>query len=96
MTMNFRFVFSSENTDNTDHFPIEKTLEADLVFDDAVTWDKVMDQFLQFLGSCYGYDITNQVRYEDFDEKIARLKEEISNWDDEESEEESTEGREFQ
>lgn len=94
MTMNFRFVFSTENTDSTDYFPIEKTLEADLVFDDAISWDKVLEQFLQFLGSCYGYDITDQVRYESLDEKIARLKEEVGDWDDEE--EESTEGREFQ
>lgn len=94
MTMNFRFVFSTENTDSTDYFPIEKTLEADLVFDDAISWDKVLEQFLQFLGSCYGYDITDQVRYETLDEKVARLKEEIGDWDDEE--EESTEGREFQ
>lgn len=94
MTMNFRFVFSTENTDSTDYFPIEKTLEADLVFDDAISWDKVLEQFLQFLGSCYGYDITDQVRYESLDEKVARLKEEIGDWDDEE--EESTEGREFQ
>lgn len=93
MTMNFKFVFNSE-TDQADYFPIEKTLEADLVFDDAVSWDKVLEQFLQFLGSCYGYDITNQVRYEDYDEKIARLKEKLGDWDDEE--EESTEGREFQ
>lgn len=94
MTMNFRFVFSSENPDQADYFPIEKTLEADLVFDDAISWDKVLEQFLQFLGSCYGYDITDQVRYETLDEKVARLKEEIGDWDDEE--EESTEGREFQ
>lgn len=96
MTMNFRFVYSTEYPDQSD-FPVEKTLEADMVFDDAATWDKVLDQFIQFLGNCYGYDLTNQVSYESIQDKLIRLKDEHPDWDEwAEDEEESTEGREFQ
>jgi hypothetical protein len=76
----FRFVFeqrpdSPEDTEfNLDHgFPTYKDTAVNLNFGDDTTWMAVMDEFVSFLGSIYGYDIHGDVQYKDFEAKFKEL-----------------------
>lgn len=87
---NYSFAyFTKDNDDIGDEFPIEDNLIRNLKYSDAITWQPVLRDFLSFLSGIYGYDIGKQVKFETFDEKMARIREENNlnsdwPWDDEE------------
>lgn len=91
--MRFEFTYNNYDPEAEGEFPNETTITKSVSFDDAAPWVHVLDQFVTFLGSCYGYDISDQVEYKSFGERFADLQDAYG-LDDEE--EESTEGREFQ
>ena len=73
------FEFSYYTYDDNDldgEYPVRTELTKKVVFDDFTTWDKVLDQFVLFLGHVYGYDISDKVEYFSFEERIQRLREE--------------------
>ena len=83
----FRFAFeqrpdSPEDTEfNLDNgFPTYKDTAVNLNFGDDIAWTDVMDEFVSFLGSVYGYDIHDDVQYKDFETKFKELCE--SKYDD--------------
>jgi hypothetical protein len=55
-------------------FPKAKTTNVTLQFEDGVVWTVVVDQFLSFLSSVYGYDLSEQVEYLSFEEKKQMLR----------------------
>jgi hypothetical protein len=76
----FRFVFeqrpdSPEDTEfNLEYnFPTYKDVNTQVNFGDDIAWTDVMDEFVSFLGSVYGYDIHEDVKYKDFDTKFSEL-----------------------
>jgi hypothetical protein len=58
-----------------DEFPQAKTSNITVQFNDGVVWTVVVDQFLGFLSSVYGYDIRDQVEYLSYAEKKRNLEE---------------------
>lgn len=91
--MEFEFKYWNDNPDATGEFPNETEITKRVKFDDAASWCHVLDQFVNFLGSCYGYDISEDIEYKSFSDRFADLQDAYDLDDDEE---ESTEGREFQ
>lgn len=71
-----RYTFICEEYDSESdlQFPVEKDIKVTLSFSDQATWDAVLDQFISFLSSVYGYDIHKSVKYATLDEKIKKLK----------------------
>lgn len=55
-------------------------------FDDATTWDVVLEKFIKFLSAAYGYDISDSISYTTVADRIeaARAKFGNTSWDDEE------------
>lgn len=68
-------------------FPVAKTSAVTLEFHDSVLWTTVLDEFINFLSSVYGYDIRDQVEYLSYQEKLQKLKDEGKIELDEEEEE---------
>jgi hypothetical protein len=74
--MEFRFNYYTEQDDYTAEYPTRKILEQTVNFDDAATWDLPLNEFIGFLSSCYGYDISKHVKVSSFEERLASIKEE--------------------
>ena len=75
--VNYSFAyFIKGREDLADHFAIEDNVVRNLAYDSAITWDVVVSDFLNFLSGIYGYDISKQVQFESFDEKVDRIREE--------------------
>lgn len=72
MTKRFSFTYY-DDTDSSPEFPSETQINASYEFDDNSTWDVVLDQFVKFLGHCWGYDISDKVSYESMDDKLQRI-----------------------
>lgn len=68
-------------------FPVAKTSSVNLEFHDSVLWTTVLDEFINFLSSVYGYNIRDQVEYLSYQEKLQKLKAEGKLELDEEEEE---------
>lgn len=62
--------------DNGPEYPSSTGVSRDLTFDEAARWDSVLNEFLSFLSSIYGYDISKHVEVQTFDQRIAAFKEE--------------------
>lgn len=79
--VNYKFEHIDSDGDKM-HFEFE--------FDDAVTWDEVLQKFLKFLGAAYGYDISDEVSFTTTEDRIRAAQAKFGNtsWDDEEEEEE--------
>jgi hypothetical protein len=77
-----RFEYVSSG-DGFGEYPNSTSITKTLRYDDATTWDVVLRDFVLFLSHCWGYDISDQVRFKDFNERLAALKEDL---DDEEEE----------
>lgn len=77
-----RFDYSSSG-DGFGEFPNATHISKTVRYDDATTWDVVLKDFISFLSHCWGYDISDEIRFKDFNEKLAALKEDL---DDEEEE----------
>ena len=55
ITSEYSFNYTEEN--GTVNRSISTSIDGDM----SETWDTVLDEFLRFLGSVYGYDITEKV-----------------------------------
>jgi hypothetical protein len=80
-------VFRFEYTDDAagfGEFPDYKDINVTLRYDDGTTWCAVLRDFVQFLGHCYGYDISDQVQFESLDERLDRLTRRLEEQDEEE------------
>lgn len=44
-------------------FPLFSKIDSFHNFGEEVAWPPVLEKFLEFLGSAYGYDIKSQVNY---------------------------------
>lgn len=69
MSVNYTFkAFESNDTIDDDvgvAFPRSKYTKVLATFDDMASWPKVLKQFVQFLGSVYGYDIIKDIKVKD-------------------------------
>lgn len=74
MTKHFSFTYRDGDEANAPEFPTETSITVNHSFDDNSTWDVVLEQFLKFLGHAWGYDISDQVRFETVKEKLDRLR----------------------
>lgn len=61
--------YSSE--DCGPEYPNEKGVTTNISFDESTTWDVVHREFLDFLSSVYGYDISKHVDVKTFEQRIA-------------------------
>lgn len=71
----FTCVEHNETLPLTEEFPQAKTSNITVQFGDSVVWTSVVDEFLNFLSSIYGYDIREQVEYLSYAEKKLKLEE---------------------
>ena len=76
----FRFEYTYEADSYEDEqfsrdydFPVQSNIKSEFEFDDDCSWMTVMEQFVSFLGSVYGYDIHDDVQYKDFDTKLKEV-----------------------
>lgn len=67
------------------NFPVAKTTQTNVQFHDEVTWDVVLTEFINFLSSVYGYDISRSVSFKSLDQKIAELSDKYDLEDEEPS-----------
>lgn len=73
------FTFSyAENHDAGPDFPLAENLQANLTFSYDTPWTSVLDSFIKFLGACYGYDISEEVDYMTYGDKLKALKERLN------------------
>lgn len=89
--MHFKLEYIQDWQNDATEFPLSKTITTEFHMDEAAPWTDVMDQFVMFLGSCYGYDISKDIEYKTFRQKLQALKSDL----DDDEEDEYTEGREF-
>jgi hypothetical protein len=68
----FRFEYSDDSP-GYGEFADYKDIQMTLRYDDAITWDVVLKDFVQFLGNAWGYDISDQVEIANFRDKISNL-----------------------
>ena len=77
MTDTKRFVFAYEQYDSPDRecseFPLRTASTVTHDFDVDCTWDTILTQFIHFLSSIYGYDISQSVQFETLEDKIRRI-----------------------
>lgn len=73
---NYSFAYYVNGRDQTDDlFAVEDTITRDLTYNDCITWDVVLRDFIDFLSSVYGYDIGEQVKFRSLKDKMADLQE---------------------
>lgn len=58
-------------SDDGSEFPTAKRVSTSLTFHDETTWDVVHREFVDFLSSIYGYDISKSIDVETFEQRIA-------------------------
>ena len=86
---NFKYEFryardDSDWVDGTNHDGAKFTsAHKEVVYTDCTPWTTVLDDFVTFLGSCYGYDISNQVEFKDiYSRAEAKFNAEDDDWTD--------------
>ncbi len=63
-TNRYHFEYTSEEgVEGSTGFPAFKNVETTVHFDDGETWKAVMDEFVNFLSSIYGYQIDLRKHY---------------------------------
>jgi hypothetical protein len=73
-TKDFHFKYEGPDcSDVADEFPIYTSITKNIELAEHVTWDIVLNEFLLFLGHCYGYDIKSQVEYKNFSGRLEQL-----------------------
>lgn len=82
-TCQYQFIFNDTfHNDSCDgQFPLQKQSATTVVFEQDQPWMAPLDEFIKFLSSIYGYDISDSVTYETLEEK---LKKHIPNYEDDE------------
>lgn len=93
--MEFQFTHRDFYPEADGDFPNQSINSKNVIFKDGTTWPVVLEQFLDFLGSVYGYDIRKQVKYATFTERMEALSEDYPEAFDDEEDPFDTEGREF-
>lgn len=74
-TMEFEFIYKAQNYGENE---IKSNVtHKKIVVSDAASWDEVLEQFVQFLGGCYGYDISDEVEYTTVEDRIQRAKDKL-------------------
>ena len=68
---NFSY-YSAE--DNGSEFPISTGITRDVVFHDSSPWDVVLTEFISFLSSIYGYDISKSVDVQTLEQRMAAFR----------------------
>jgi hypothetical protein len=59
------------NTDNDG--AMFTTATKSITYTDCTPWTTVLEDFITFLGSCYGYDIRDQVEFQSVYERAAKF-----------------------
>lgn len=94
--MDFTLTYVNSSGDSIDGFPEYERLENTFTFEDGTPWTDVMDKFVRFLGACYGYDISEQVKYESYYDRYNKLVEDYPEiQEDLEEDPRDSQGREF-
>lgn len=76
MNSTYIFQYHSRPEDTCEgEYPAAKSVNNSIEFDEAATWDSVLREFLDFLSSIYGYDISKHVDVQTFDQRIAAFRE---------------------
>ena len=76
----YGFTYSRDDSDwvdgrNTDG-SMYTTANKNLVYTDCTPWTTVLEDFITFLGSCYGYDIRDQVEFNSIYSRVAKFEDE--------------------
>jgi len=86
---NFKYEFryardDSDWVDGTNHDGAKFTsAHKEVVYTDCTPWTTVLEDFITFLGSCYGYDIRDQVEFNSiYDRAVAKFNTEDDDWKD--------------
>lgn len=66
--------YGPDCSDVSDEFPVRTTITKNIEMSEDATWDVVLNEFLLFLGHCWGYDIKSQVSYDTFDTRIQKMR----------------------
>jgi hypothetical protein len=66
------------NTDNDG--AMFTTATKSITYTDCTPWTTVLEDFITFLGSCYGYDIRDQVEFQSVYERAAKFNTEDDAW----------------
>jgi hypothetical protein len=69
-TMEFEFIYKAQNYNDSELK--SNVTHKKLVFSDAASWDEVLEQFISFLGNCYGYDIKEEIEYTTAEDRVQR------------------------
>lgn len=73
--MDFHISYVMRSTESIDGHPDYERLESTFTFPEGTPWMDVMDKFVKFVGACYGYDISDQVKYEGYNQRFEELAE---------------------
>lgn len=68
--MEFEFIYKAQNYNDSELK--SNVTHKKLVFSDSASWDEVLEQFIIFLGNCYGYDIRDDVEYTTLETRMER------------------------
>lgn len=97
-TVNYSFAYyTKDRTSTADEFAIDDNMMRNVTYDDTITWDCVLRDFINFLSGIYGYDIGESVKFSTFEERLNRIREENnfnSDWPFDDEEEAYVEGEE--
>jgi len=74
-TMEFEFIYKGPNSKGSS--VISNTLNKKLLVSDCASWDEVLEQFVEFLGGCYGYDIKEEVQYTTIEDRVQQAKDKL-------------------
>jgi hypothetical protein len=85
----FRFEYSDDSP-GYGEFADYKDIHMTLRYDDAITWDVVLNDFVKFLGHAWGYDISDQVKIKDYKQKISDLMDDLYDPSEDEYDEEES------
>lgn len=69
-TMEFEFIHKAQNYN--DSVVKSNVTNKKIIVSDEASWDEVLEQFVIFLGNCYGYDISEEVQYTTIEDRIQR------------------------
>ena len=61
-TIRYEFYLHERDSDSLSGFPEEKNMSAEVIFRSDVQWHSVLYEFAKFLGSHYGYDLTDKIK----------------------------------
>ena len=83
---NFKYEFRYARDDSdwingSDHDGASFTsANKEVVYTDCTPWTTVLEDFLTFLGSCYGYDIRDQVEFNSIYSRAAKFDTQDDDW----------------